>query len=92
MRFACCGKRHSAYWKRNASFKKRDEDGKSTVTISQDFHLKVIAIKLNLYHINATRYRGFLGSYIISPLVSEDGVREIVIVVGVTSPSTTWGR
>jgi len=30
-------------------------------------------------------------TYMIFPLLSEDGVREIVIVVGVTSSSTTLG-
>ena len=45
-----CLLRETTYWKRDASFKKRDEDGKSIVTISQDFHLKVISIKLNLSH------------------------------------------
>ena len=39
----------------------------------------------------ATLTYGFLSTHMISPLVSSDGVKEIVIVVVVTSASTTWG-
>ena len=34
---------------------------------------------------------GFPSTHMISPLVSSDGDKEIVIVVVVTSASTTWG-
>ena len=39
----------------------------------------------------ATLTYGFLNTHMISPLVSSDGDKEIVIVVVVTSASTTWG-